>query len=95
MPSHNCRNETMQQLEFFEIKSPCISVCENNQRGYCKGCYRSREERIHWRQYLPVKRYHILTLCYQRKLKGDMYLLHSAPDSDSNLLQADLFELLS
>lgn len=85
----------MEQLEFFEIKSPCISVCENNQRGYCKGCYRSREERMHWRQYSPAKRYDILRLCYQRKLKGDMHPLHSASAPDKNLLQADLFELLS
>jgi len=37
-----------QQLEFFEIPSPCIGVCESGPRGYCKGCYRSREERLYW-----------------------------------------------
>jgi predicted Fe-S protein YdhL (DUF1289 family) len=38
----------MQQLEFFAIPSPCIGVCESGPRGYCKGCFRSREERLHW-----------------------------------------------
>ena len=37
-----------QQLEFFEIPSPCIGVCESGPRGFCKGCYRSRDERLYW-----------------------------------------------
>jgi len=38
----------MEQLEFFSIPSPCIGVCQANSKGYCKGCLRSREERLYW-----------------------------------------------
>ena len=40
----------MEQLEFFEIPSPCIGVCQVNNKGYCKGCFRSRDERVYWHQ---------------------------------------------
>ena len=36
------------QLEFFEIPSPCVGVCESGPRGFSKGCYRSRDERLYW-----------------------------------------------
>ena len=38
----------MQQLEFFDIASPCIGVCQSGPNGFCLGCYRSRDERLHW-----------------------------------------------
>lgn len=40
----------MEQPDFFPIPSPCIGVCEANAKGYCKGCLRSREERLYWLQ---------------------------------------------
>ena len=40
----------MEQPDFFPIPSPCIGVCEANAKGYCKGCLRSREERLYWHQ---------------------------------------------
>ena len=36
----------MEQLEIFPLQSPCIGVCEVNNKGYCKGCLRNREERF-------------------------------------------------
>lgn len=27
----------MEQLEIFPLQSPCIGVCEVNNKGYCKG----------------------------------------------------------
>ena len=38
----------MQQLEFFDIASPCIGVCQSGPNGFCLGCFRSRDERLHW-----------------------------------------------
>jgi hypothetical protein len=38
----------MQQLEFFDITSPCIGICQSGPNGYCLGCFRSRDERLHW-----------------------------------------------
>ncbi len=59
----------MQQLEFFEIPSPCIGVCEANNRGYCKGCFRSRDERLYWLQFTEADKRHVVHLCQQRKAR--------------------------
>jgi len=59
----------MQQLEFFEIPSPCIGVCEANNRGYCKGCFRSRDERLYWLKFSEADKRHVVHLCQQRKAR--------------------------
>lgn len=59
----------MQQLEFFEIPSPCIGVCEANNRGYCKGCFRSRDERLYWLKLSEADKRQVLRLCLQRKAR--------------------------
>ncbi|WP_462159130.1 DUF1289 domain-containing protein [Pseudoalteromonas sp. GB56] len=56
----------MQQLEIFSIDSPCKGVCEVNNRGYCRGCYRSREERFGWNQFSDEQKRHVSMLCHQR-----------------------------
>ncbi|KDM91549.1 DUF1289 domain-containing protein [Photobacterium galatheae] len=56
----------MEQLDFFTIPSPCIGVCQANQRGYCKGCLRSREERFHWQDMNNDQKRHVIKLCRQR-----------------------------
>jgi len=38
----------LKQIEIFEITSPCIGVCQSGSKGFCVGCFRSREERLHW-----------------------------------------------
>jgi len=38
----------LDQLELFKIKSPCIGVCQAADNGFCKGCFRSRDERQQW-----------------------------------------------
>ncbi|ALP40277.1 DUF1289 domain-containing protein [Aeromonas schubertii] len=57
----------MEQLEFFPLQSPCIGVCEANNRGYCKGCYRSREERFNWQKMSASEQQEVLRLCRDRK----------------------------
>ncbi len=59
----------MSQLEFFAIPSPCIGVCEVNNRGYCKGCLRSRDERLHWLGLEDEQKREVLRLCQQRKAR--------------------------
>ncbi len=56
----------MQQIEIFEIPSPCKDICEVNNRGYCKGCYRSREERFGWNSFSNVEKKQVISLCQQR-----------------------------
>ena len=59
----------MNQLEFFDIPSPCIGVCTANSKGYCKGCLRSRDERIYWAKLSNEDRRKVIRLCTARKRK--------------------------
>jgi len=56
----------MQQIEIFEIPSPCKGICQVNNRGYCKGCYRSRDERFYWNQFTNAEKRKVISLCQQR-----------------------------
>lgn len=56
-----------QQLEFFEIPSPCIGVCESGSRGFCKGCFRSRDERLYWLKVDDATKRKIISACVRRK----------------------------
>lgn len=59
----------MDQLELFEIANPCIGVCQSNNRGYCLGCLRSRDERFNWHLKPASERAHILRLLVQRRTR--------------------------
>ena len=61
------KNELRDQLQLFTIESPCIGICEVNNRGYCKGCYRSREERFYWHQLSDGDKSKVIRLCQRRK----------------------------
>ncbi|EEY98247.1 predicted Fe-S protein [Vibrio sp. RC586] len=56
----------MEQLEFFNIVSPCIGVCSVDEKGYCKGCLRKREERFNWLSMTSAEKLHVIKLCRQR-----------------------------
>lgn len=60
----------MQQLEFFEIPSPCIGVCQAGPNGYCLGCFRSRDERLYWIQLEPDVKRKIVKACQRRKARA-------------------------
>lgn len=55
------------QLEIFDIPSPCVGVCESNNRGYCKGCLRSRDERLYWLRLSSTQKREVIRLCQQRR----------------------------
>lgn len=59
----------MDQLELFDIANPCIGVCQSNNRGYCLGCLRSRDERFNWHLKPASERAHILRLLVQRRAR--------------------------
>ncbi|EKO4004676.1 DUF1289 domain-containing protein [Vibrio fluvialis] len=56
----------MEQLEFFQVPSPCVGVCTVDDRGYCHGCMRKREERFRWLEMTPAEQLHVIQLCRQR-----------------------------
>lgn len=58
-----------QQLEFFEIPSPCIGVCSSDEKGFCRGCLRSRDERFQWLSMTDTQKREVLRLCRQRYLR--------------------------
>ncbi|AXT39505.1 DUF1289 domain-containing protein [Alteromonas sp. BL110] len=68
-----------QQLEFFEIPSPCVGVCESGPRGFCKGCYRSRDERLYWLKVDDATKRKIISACVRRK-KAVMAKLRKAQE---------------
>lgn len=56
----------MQQLELLSIDNPCIGVCQSDNRGYCRGCFRSRDERFEWATMTPPQKRKVLELCKGR-----------------------------
>lgn len=56
----------MQQLDFFDVPSPCIGVCQMNANGYCRGCMRNRDERFNWMSFSVSQKKNVIRLCKQR-----------------------------
>lgn len=85
----------MKQLEFFDIPSPCIGVCESGPRGYCRGCYRSREERQYWFQVDEATQRQILDACRLRRYRHHLALNRKAAPEEPALDQPSLIPLRS
>ncbi|WP_158782949.1 DUF1289 domain-containing protein [Pantoea sp. BAV 3049] len=58
-----------EQLEFFPVPSPCRGICQSDDRGYCRGCMRSRDERFNWMKFSDAQKRDVLRLCHQRFLR--------------------------
>ena len=58
-----------EQLEFFPVQSPCRGICQSDERGYCRGCFRSRAERFNWQKLTAAQQQEVLRLCRQRLLR--------------------------
>ncbi|WJV52035.1 DUF1289 domain-containing protein [Prodigiosinella aquatilis] len=55
-----------EQLELFPVPNPCRGICQADERGFCRGCFRSRSERFSWGQMSDVQKQDVLRLCRQR-----------------------------
>jgi predicted Fe-S protein YdhL (DUF1289 family) len=55
------------QLEFFDVPSPCVGICQSNDKGYCLGCMRTRDERKDWITLDSDNKKKIIKRCIQRK----------------------------
>jgi len=55
------------QLEFFDVPSPCVGICQSDDKGNCLGCYRSREERQGWINLTTDDKQKVIKRCLQRK----------------------------
>ncbi|ASU22143.1 DUF1289 domain-containing protein [Vibrio qinghaiensis] len=83
----------MEQLEFFKVLSPCIGVCSVDDKGYCQGCMRKREERFNWLSMNAAQQLYVIKLCQQRyKRKKQKQQAQNQADSDPETNpQRDLF----
>ncbi len=82
----------MDQLELFDLPNPCIGVCQSNNRGYCIGCLRSRDERFNWHQKPAAERARILKLLEQRRARRAQAKLSASANTDQQQdPTADLF----
>ncbi|WP_017071933.1 DUF1289 domain-containing protein [Vibrio crassostreae] len=85
----------VEQLEFFQVPSPCVGVCSSDDKGYCNGCMRKREERFNWMSMTPSEQLHVIKLCrqrYRRKIMNQKNLIGKQVDDEGNTSpQRDLF----
>ncbi|WP_070963077.1 DUF1289 domain-containing protein [Vibrio sonorensis] len=82
----------MEQLEFFTVPNPCVGVCDVDDKGYCKGCMRKREERFNWLSFTPAQQLHVIKLCRQRYRRKMLAKGAAAKDNEEgNNPQQDLF----
>lgn len=89
-------SQRAEQLEFFAVPSPCVGVCTIDDKGYCQGCMRKREERFNWLNYTPAQQLHVIKECrqrYRRKiLQGRFPRDELKIDEENSIeLQDDLF----
>ena len=59
------------QLEFFDVPNPCVSICESDEKGNCRGCMRSRDERQNWENLNNDDKQKVIKRCIQRKKRKD------------------------
>jgi hypothetical protein len=55
------------------IKSPCVSICVLDERGLCRGCYRSGEEIRTWLLKPDSERKEVLAMAKQRSKKNNPF----------------------
>nr|WP_105666100.1 DUF1289 domain-containing protein [Cronobacter dublinensis] len=63
-------------------------MCQSDERGYCRGCMRSRDERFNWQKMSDSQKQEVLRLCRQRMLRK---LRATRPDPDEEPQQPSLF----
>ncbi|WP_084188556.1 DUF1289 domain-containing protein [Thalassolituus maritimus] len=81
----------LDQGELFTIPNPCRGVCTSNNKGYCKGCLRSRKERFHWNEFTPFQQQLIINLCEKRRLKILAGPGEEVTEEETDISQLDLF----
>lgn len=77
---------SMAQAELFDIASPCVQVCEMDDKGYCKGCLRNRTERQLWHAMNDEQKRQVLRLLFIRQKKRSHSLLAPQTTEDSHAL---------
>jgi predicted Fe-S protein YdhL (DUF1289 family) len=75
------------QLEFFDVPSPCVGICQSNAKGYCLGCMRTRDERQNWINLDNDNKQKVIKRCIQRKKRQATTLDKQKDTQEVNLLE--------
>jgi len=78
------------QLEFFDVPSPCVSVCETDEKGLCLGCFRNRDERLNWNTFTCNDKQKVIKRCQQRKKRKNGFIKTTMTDITSVNQELDL-----
>ncbi|WP_072033834.1 DUF1289 domain-containing protein [Dickeya chrysanthemi] len=68
-----------EQLELFPVPNLCRGICQADDRGFCRGCFRSRNERFNWGKMSDAQKQDVLRLCRQRMKRSQRSEKNSAP----------------
>ena len=80
------------QLEFFDVPSPCIGICQSDNKGHCLGCFRSREERQNWTRLNANDKQKVIKRCKQRKRRKNPEIKETTPKPEPVIVQPSLLD---
>ena len=80
------------QLEFFDVPSPCIGICQSDDKGLCKGCYRTRDERQTWINLTSDDKQKVIKRCQQRKKRKENGIKSKVQALDIEVVQPSLLD---
>ena len=80
------------QLEFFDVPSPCIGICQSDDKGQCLGCYRTRDERQNWIKLITDDKQKVIKRCIQRKKRKEGKIKIKDAEVEKENLQPSLLD---
>lgn len=80
------------QLEFFDVPSPCVGVCQSDDKGLCKGCYRTREERQNWITLDNDNKQKVIKRCISRRKRKESGPKVKLEEPESKVEQPSLLD---
>ena len=80
------------QLEFFDVPSPCIGICQSDEKGHCLGCFRSRDERLNWTRFNSDDKQKVIKRCQQRKKRKTGSTKEKAIEQKIDIVQPSLLD---
>jgi len=81
------------QLEFFDVPSPCIGICQSNDKGQCLGCFRTRVERQSWTKINSDEKQKIIKRSIQRKKREEnKEIIKVVVEPENEIVQPSLLD---
>jgi predicted Fe-S protein YdhL (DUF1289 family) len=80
------------QLEFFDVPSPCVSICQSDEKGNCLGCFRTREERQSWISLTSDDKQKVVKRCLQRKKRKNAIPKIKVIKASDEIIQPSLLD---